>query len=126
MYSRSYYDKEEGFALPANYDGTAFADGVKPEENLTRPPSDCKNEQILERSAESSCSADEPVSFSGLGVLSGLGNGFLGKLFGKGGFKFPRLGAEEILIIATALFLLFSRDGDIECAILLLLLLLIN
>ena len=126
MYSRSYYDKAEEFALPANYDGTAFVEDKKNEENSTRPPSECQNELKRAEQAEAQCSASEAVSFPGLGALSRLGGGLFGGLFGKGGLKLPKLGAEEILIIATALFLLFSKDGDIECSILLLLLLLIN
>ena len=57
---------------------------------------------------------------------------FLSGIFGDGGLlgglnlKMPKIGTEEILILATAAFLFFSKDGDKESAIILLLLLLIN
>ena len=49
---------------------------------------------------------------------------FTGMDFGK--LSFPKIGTEEILIIGLAIFLFLSRDGDKECAVLLLLLLFIR
>ncbi len=128
MYSRSYNtDRHGGTTVPSGYDGCAF-DEEKRQQNLDTPPvlDNCNgdggycNEEIGE-TKETSAS---PLSG---GFLSGI----LGPLFGSGGrggfnLKLPKIGTEEILIIATAFFLLFSKDGDIECALLLLLLLLIN
>ena len=57
---------------------------------------------------------------------------FCGKEAGEFDFKITRedtytnIGTEEILIIATAAFLFFSKGGDRECALILLLLLFIN
>lgn len=121
MYSRSYYPEGGGrVSLPENYDGTAFIERETPEAKdsvqasfIDSPPSE------REQKAESAFK-----SLSGGSALSGL--------FGKGGFlgglnlKMPEIGTEEILLIAIAAFLFFSKDGDKESAIFLLLLLLIN
>ncbi len=125
MYSRNYFDSDkESFALPQNYDGTAFAEEEKSDESATRPPD---NDEIKVDSEPYLAAGGEAIkeASSPLGFLSGLGKNLFGGLFG-GRLKFPSIGTEEILIIATAMFLLFSKDGDTECAILLLLLLLIN
>lgn len=119
MYSRSFYTTdEENTRIPTNYDGTAFA------------PTDAPNEIIEEPDVEQTSSdAEESVS---AGVLEPARIPFLSGIFGKGGLlgatslKLPKIGTEEILIIAAALFLLFSKDGDLEIAVMLLILLLIN
>ena len=98
MYTRSYYPGEDNNAtLPDNYDGTAFAEGI--------------------------AEADEEEKTTEVGsipLLGGLGLPFLD------GLKMPKIGTEELLIIAVAAFLLFSKDGDRECAMILLFLLFIN
>ena len=98
MYTRSYKDTEQAM-LPPHYDGIAFGEVAQPPENL---PKDT-----------------EPASASPVeGVFSRL----LGsELFH--GIKMPSIGAEEILLIVAAAFLFFSKDGDKECAILLVILL---
>lgn len=59
------------------------------------------------------------------GILSSLP--FLKKLMPEGSsFALPRLGQEELLIIAIAAFLFFSKDGDRECALMLLAILFIS
>lgn len=125
MYSRSYYpESPERLSLPENYDGTAFM-----ERNDTEAAPDV---------AESSVSENTEIPVhknidSGNGLFSGLGNiPLLSGLFDKGGLlgglglKMPNIGTEEILILATAAFLFFSKNGDRECALILLLLLFIN
>ena len=124
MYSRSFSDEDSGLALPQNYDGTAFLDGQKSEKTHTRPPTNAENAVQADKTDTPSVSAIATSKFPFSSIL-GAGKNLFGGLFG-GSFKLPKLGTEEILIIATALFLLFSKDGDKECAILLLLLLLIN
>ena len=126
MYSRNYYGKDsESFSLPRNYDGTAFAENNEKGENATRPPANeetmCSN-QALDNAADAECGGhiDAPEG--------GLVSGILNSIFGFRGRRLlpNKIGTEEILILATAAFLFFSRDGDRECALLLLLLLLIN
>ena len=123
MYSRNYYgETEEKPKLPANYDGTAFA---------SQESGEIRDTGATEADAEAIAAHSEGVngvSQKRGGILSGLSHTLLGGLLDGGGLniKMPKIGVEEILIIATAAFLLFSKDGDVECAILLLLLLLIN
>ncbi|MBO7196691.1 MAG: hypothetical protein J6V80_05145 [Clostridia bacterium] len=124
MYSRSYYPDAQGrINPPDNYDGTAFIEG--------------NADDIIDCEAQS-CSADtetfgrnEPSSNGGMfsflrgsPMLSGLfgKNGLLGNI----GLSMPHIGTEEILILATAAFLFFSKGGDRECALILLFLLFIN
>ena len=114
MYSRSYYSDEPGkMALPDNYQGTTFMD--QPEERIESVFSEQKEETAPTIAhVESSKNI-----FGGIPILSSF--------FGNGmGINFQSIGIEEILIIATAAFLFFSKDGDKESAIILLLLLLVN
>lgn len=123
MYSRSYYpDGSVKVTPPENYDGTAFT------ENALPPPSEATEVSFSDSGYEEKPKPREEES-----LLTGLGNvPFLSGVFGKGGLlgglnlRMPHIGTEEILILATAAFLFFSRDGDKESAIILLLLLLIN
>ncbi len=125
MYSRSYYPEGERVSLPENYDGTAFME---------------RNEAANEEAAPEvsfSESAETPVFKSDEGhestrASAPFGLPILSGLFGKGGMlgglglRMPNIGTEEILILATAAFLFFSKNGDRECALILLLLLFIN
>ena len=116
MYSRS-YEASEGVKIPTNYDGTAFT-----------PPGD------TEPPAEGG-RAEEAGAFSHGGGQGGLFSSLFDKFpiasfLPKLGFpelsrlKMPEIHGEEILIICVALFLLFSKNGDKECAVMLLILLL--
>ena len=116
MYSRSFYpDTNARLTIPDNYDGTAL---------IEAPP------VIEEKTAEVSVGIPDTDKNEASTAVS-LGKiPFLSSLFGGSkldfGLKLPKIGTEEILIIATAAFLFFSKDGDRECAIMLALLLLIN
>lgn len=116
MYSRSYYpDSNERLSIPENYDGTALIESTQH-----------NSEELTVDSANISDTAEESVSAAqNLGKIP-----ILSSLFANSGLNFglkmPKIGVEEILIIATAAFLFFSKDGDRECAIMLALLLLIN
>ena len=117
MYTRSYDgDLQKRPLPPPNYDGTAFLEDKTPENidtGTTIPENKQKNDRM-----------EETVQTSaGIGFSLPFG---LGSLFSGHGLRIPKIGTEEILIIATGLFLLMSKDGDLECAILLFLLLLIN
>ena len=119
MYTRSYFgDSQDRLNLPTGYDGTAFAD--KEEGRVYESDEATTLLQGEERSEQTFA----PISSGGIPLLSGLfGNG---GIFPKINLKIPQIGVEEILILATAAFLIFSKSGDLECAIILLLLLLIN
>ena len=127
MYSRSYYpEAQERPTLPENYDGTAFMERQEHQQN--EGPAEVSFIESTDNAT------DEPVFNRTDGsILSGLGRSpLLSGLFSKDGFlggiglTMPNIGTEEILILATAAFLFFSKSGDRECAIILLLLLFIN
>lgn len=145
MYSRNL--SEGKISIPENYDGNAFRDIGKesPPEPTERnikvigsPSADVKMSPVGEMaSIESTEGADEPCEKENSDVSAGIFKFFdkssLGGLFGKGvrlgdsmSLRLPKIGTEEILLIAIALFLFFSKDGDKECAIMLLLLLLVG
>ncbi len=145
MYSRNRDGDESRITLPENYDGTAFMEKPKEQQPdlgersikvLGAPSADAKVSPVmmpLEEEAKRSSAAPQKKSED-----SSMTFGFLDKiplwgLFKKGctvgegiGIRLPRIGTEEILIIAMALFLFFSKDGDRECAIMLAMLLLIS
>lgn len=118
MYSRNYIKEEtEAPRPPENYAGCALAEEC----------SDDKTEAVSSNPWEEA--PEEPTEErSGIPVFSDLfsGRGLSG-LFGRGDIRsfIKGIGTEEILIIAMALFLLLSKDGDKECAVMLLLLLLL-
>lgn len=95
MYTRSYTD-DGAIALPEGYGGTML------DNRECRP---------------------EPEPESGIkgrdGALGGL-FGSLGSLSLPLSLKDIHIGTEELLIAGVALFLLFSKNGDKECAIMLL------
>ena len=134
MYTRNYIDDGGGVTVPQNYDGIAFDTDI----------SDVKNTVSATVGERKISPPDQPPSHEGENVQASAtaesAGGLFGNLFGKIGLKnlFPssinsilsldkfKLGAEELLLIGLALFLLFSKEGDKECAIILLLLLFVN
>ena len=130
MYSRSFYPSEQRRpAFPENYDGTAFSE---PPSLSNEPPQETINfipEPEAEPAASESVFTKPCVSSATAGVkiplLSDIFGGS-GGIFSSGENFLSKIGVEEILIIAVAAFLLFSKDGDIECALMLLLLLFID
>ena len=131
MYTRNYIDDGSGVTIPQNYDGIAF-DTDSPDNKNTVSAS------MGEKKISPPDIPKEDEEYTQTSKTEGMG-GILSGLFGKGGIKsifpslgslFPldqfKLGKEEILLIGIALFLLFSKEGDKECAIILLLLLFVN
>lgn len=123
MYTRSYYP-DGRLALPENYDGTAFSEA--PTQLSTDDSKTAFSENTEEKTRQTSISPgnSELVGSTSVPFLSGLFN--KGGLFGALNLRMPTIGTEEILIIAMAAFLLFSKGGDKESAIILLLLLFIG
>ena len=119
MYSRSYSDEADSLAIPEGYGGTSMTLGIhndeapEPKEIIRNDPADSGGESV------------SAGLFSGIFPKLPFGN-ILGGIFGNGKFGLSKIGTEELLIIAAAIFLFFSGDGDRECAILLVLLLFIN
>ena len=108
MYSKSYYPEEENRQIiPEGYDGTAFQEVAQADAEKEPPQSNAEVEKV-----------------SSIPLMSGLfGNVSLPFL---DSIKMPKIGTEELLILAVAGFLLFSKNGDRECALILLFLLFIN
>ena len=136
MYTRSYYPEEEKISIPENYVGNAFIEESAPmQREDTKKTS---NENAFTMPYNEPTGNFEAASNKAKEKRDGAAHGYISallqklpisNLFGKTDFfKNPRLdfGTEEILIIGIALFLLFSKGGDMECAIMLLLLLLIK
>lgn len=122
MYTRSYNDNIGEIIIPEKYGGTSFVQSGTAEEKAdTREDSrnPWEKEQIHSPSKDET---EEAISTSASPSKSGIG-GVLSGLFKTDTFQLPKIGKEEVLIIATAVFLLFSKEGDKECAIMLLLLL---
>ena len=116
MYSKNYYpDVQESLTLPQSYNGTAFTETEHNEQVSV-------TEEVASATPQTDHSRGDsiPISLPFISALFGRGDGSLTSL------KLPNIGTEEILIIAMAAFLFFSKGGDRECAIMLLLLLLIN
>ena len=140
MYSKTRPDEVSRICIPENYDGTAFGE-VANDSPRTLPE---RNIRVLgECSADAKMSPKDPYTEKEeteeeAALPESGGHGFLEKLpFASvlsrwqsipvlGGIIPSRIGTEEILIIATAIFLFFSKSGDKECAIMLGLLLLVT
>lgn len=118
MYTRSFYPEgNEKINVPNNYDGTAFMEKEQTESEIQ--PVSANQVQGMEDG-----NGSVPAGLQKMPILSGLfGNG---SLFSHLNLKLPTIGTEEILLLATAAFLFFSKDGDKESALLLLFLLFIN
>ena len=128
MYTRNYFGEgEERISPPEKYGGIAFS---PPSEKEESEPVSLSSEEKNQNPWEGMPKVEGKKKESGSilssltkapllgGVLEGIP--FLSEL------KIPKIGTEELIIIGTALFLFFSKEGDRECALILLLLLLIN
>ena len=128
MYTRSYNEEAGEIIIPERYGGTSFGKRSS-DEHTESGHSDSAGQnpwegvEEIHTSTETRNEAAEEASaigqkFSLSGILSGI--------FKNGRFNLTALGKEELLIIATAAFLFFSKEGDKECAIMLLLLLFLS
>lgn len=141
MYTRSYRPEEEKIKVPENYDGNALREGgrqddiplslplsksigetkISPREDIPMPEDEKESEECItaptEKEGEIKAGLFERLSKNAFFKKR------LGGLIKPDSFKIE---SEEILIGAVALFLLFSKDRDIECAAMLFLLLFIK
>ena len=124
MYSRNLFKEQAPTAVPKDYSGTSLkAEEDESVTSATENPWQIPPEVPCEKPCappKKECSGPKKGGsfFSEIlqGRLGFLKEGGFGSLLGG-------IGTEEILIIAIALFLLFSKDGDRECAVMLLFLL---
>ncbi len=132
MYTRSYYsDGKDAVIPPENYDGVTFScqnEGLAPS---NEPETEAMvNANPWEPQIEKTAEKSERETVATSGILSKIP--FLSGVFGKGGLpifgslSIPKIGNEELLILGAALFLFLSKEGDKQCALMLLLLLLIS
>ena len=138
MYSRSYFQGDADISVPENYDGTAFLNEAIQTEAKAPRIEPLKSEiKFSPKDEKSSCECDEPRDSTEChverdereGIFKTDLRGFFGSAFS--GTRLVSIlpkefGFEEILIIGLALFLLFSPERDIECALLLLVLVFIK
>ena len=128
MYTRSYFPEEERINVPDNYDGSAFG-GEGMDTGLTNVQPSVAEPKVSPRDVPTF--AEEAVASEEVHEEKAESAGTFGSILPSGLgnlFKFDKLkiGSEEILLIGIALFLLFSKDGDKECAIMLILLLFVT
>ena len=134
MYTRSYFQDDKKLTVPENYDGNAF--GERDTEVKSEPISSERHESIfgIRENKDEECIAppkeESKKIDTGRGVLSTILEKLEpSSLFDRIGiFRGGKLdiGSEEILIFGIAVFLFFSEGKDIECALMLLFLLLIK
>ena len=122
MYTRSYANETDEIIIPDKYGGTSFTQ-PQYEEHVEKHRASTKNpwedEDIHTKENEESEESTQTSATPTKGHITTFLSGF----FKNGNFGLQKIGTEEILIIAAAAFLLFSKEGDKECAIMLLLLL---
>ena len=121
MYTRTYADDHSGILIPDSYGGTALS---QPHTQQRQPDEDNGKNPWEEAQTMTSSEPAEPESTQASAEPTKLHMpAFLTNIFKNSNFGLQKIGTEEILIIAAAAFLLFSKDGDKECAIILLLIL---
>ena len=133
MYTRSFFQDDEKINIPKNYDGNAFReedkeDGASEAEIPTgvfSPPLFRAHDNECVNGKKEEAKRDTGRGFPPLFVKKLLPEGlFEGIDILKGGRL--EFGKEELLIIGIALFLIFSEGKDLECALMLFLLLFIK
>ena len=127
MYTRAYNDERGGIIIPDSYGGTALyesasalADTGEDDEKSNKNPWEEEKDPPVSASPKD-IETEKTSFFSKLHIPD-----FLPNIFKNANFGLQKLGKEEILIIATAAFLFFSKEGDKECALMLLLLLFLS
>ena len=110
MYQRSY---KEGYHIPENYSGTAVEECPSYENSEAEVHS---APQGVEEEVPCGCGAREKEPVLGRAR----------QFFSRLPFHRPRFEGEDLLILGVCALLFFSKDGDKECALLLLILLFIG
>ena len=125
MYTRNYPQEKSGIMIPESYGGTALRE--EEGERSSGIPSmggTPINKNPWESENQTTTGDSEPTSAEPSSLFSRLPIANLFKDFLHfDNFSLQNIGAEEILIIGVAAFLFFTKQGDKECAIMLLLLL---
>jgi hypothetical protein len=105
MYTREYLEDGDVLKIPKNYSGTTIAQGRPSDAEIDGQVFDENSPKMVENKESIPSWAEK------LGVKS-LFSPFASLL------HFPeKFGTEEIILIALAVFLIFSKSGDIECVL---------
>ena len=125
MYTRTYNENIGEIIIPERYGGTSFGqkDNSEEREEIIPTEKSAKNPWENEEIHTESPQKNEETVETAAQPSKLLFGGLFSNIFKNGNFSLQKIGKEEILIIATAAFLLFSKEGDKECAIMLILLL---
>lgn len=123
MYTRTYNDKGQ-IIIPDRYGGTSFSQGGSLGSQKSEETAGANNpwEEVHKKCEDED---EESVSASAFPIKLPFID-FLSNIFKSNSFGLQNIGKEEILLIATAAFLFFSKEGDKECAVMLILLLFLN
>lgn len=119
MYTRSCFQDEKKSAIPENYDGNAFSEVLGRDDSMLGS-AECECDRSEDGPKRGSFNISSILERSP--ALKSIASLFPRKK-GDAEFKF---GTEEILISAVALYMFFSKSGDKECAIMLLILLFVG
>ncbi len=129
MYQRKYYKDEATMKIPDNYSGLAIdAEGYIDESAATEEPYEVPTLAMPMSPpsppppSEEECGAQACIEKKHGGTFYETIEGFCRRI----GLHMPTFDREDILLIGVALFLFFSKDGDKECAILLIALLFLS
>ena len=125
MYMREYNEQGAGILIPESYSGTALRDNDtnEPQVNISEPIQTKNPWESEEKTAEVSAN-EAPTERNG--ILGSLASG-ISSVFGiKPSLSISRIGTEEILILGVIAFLIFSKQRDMECALILIALLFIH
>lgn len=125
MYTRSYNDASN-IIVPEHYGGTSFGQSRECDADIGCGTNALKRpteEEAVHTSADTKTEDSQQASSSSLKLPFA---GIVSNILKNKNFNLQKIGKEELLILATAAFLLFSKEGDKECAIMLILLLFLN
>ena len=121
MYTRTYSDDRHSILIPESYGGTALKESAPKESKETEDRGKNPWEETERTVAEEEKNEKSEEAFSP--ISKPQSPSFFSNIFANSNFDLQNIGKEELLLIAAAAFLFFSKDGDKECAIMLLLLL---
>lgn len=118
MYTRPYSDERHGIVIPDSYGGTALADSLSADSE-DRGKNPWENAESTQQTVEENEESEEAFAPTSKIQMPS----FLSNIFKNSNLSLQKLGKEEILILTAAAFLFFSKEGDRQLALMLLLLL---
>ena len=123
MYTRTYFTGSDKLSIPENYDGNAFRESAAAD-SAASLDSQSSDNTVLEKENENHDKASAVSSFFERLPFKNFFSVLPKKSFFNGEEKlFKNFGYEELLIALLTLYMFFSKEGDKECAVMLLLLL---